>query len=210
MALENPNVFEVSYAHPAGHRRSAARIVRYLTRRPLDRDRPTRESEWRTLPKEQVFGDPETFKREASRRTRELREEAERRGKDLSKNKSARACSYLHVVLSPSRRAQFSDADFRAILEPWIKDANGRELPFFGAIHREEEGREHLHLVIARDKVEKRRELPRLKERTAEIVRERERMLVREREPEKEFDREPKWTREARARDGFSGREHER
>ncbi len=203
MARENPDVFDVSYTHPAKADRSPARIVRYLTRRPLDRDRPTREGEWQSLPEGRVFGDPEVFKGAANRRTRELREEARRRGKDLSKNKSARCCSYLHVVLSPSRRAEFSDRDFGALLEPWVKDANGRDLPFFAAIHREEEDREHVHVLVARDKIERKRELPRLKERTAEIVREIERELDLEQEMDQELERmEERGRRQGKDREG--------
>ena len=189
MAQKNPNIFDVSYTHPAKADQSPARIVRYLTRRPLDKNHPTHESQWNPLPKAQVFGDPETFKREANRRTRELRQEAEKRGKDLSKNKSARACSYLHVVLSPARRTEFSDRDFKALLEPWIKDVNGQNLPYCAAIHREKKERDHLHLLVARDKIEKKRELPYLKERTAEIISEREQELDMTREMDQELER---------------------
>lgn len=200
MAQKNPNIFDVSYTHPAKANQSPARIVRYLTRRPLDKNNPNRESQWNHLPKGQVFGDPQAFKREANRRIRELKQEAEKRGKDLSKNKSARACSYLHVVLSPTRRAEFSDRDFKMLLEPWIKDANGRELPYFATIHREKKERSHLHLLVARDKIERKRELPYLKERTAEIISEKERKLDLEREMDRELERlqEQERAREAR------------
>jgi hypothetical protein len=107
-----------------------------------------------TVPKEQVFGDAETFKRAANERTRESRQDAERRGKDLSRNKARWCVSYLHVVLSPANRAALTDEDFGRLLMPWIRDAAGRELPYFAVVHREEPGREHLHLALVRDKFE--------------------------------------------------------
>jgi hypothetical protein len=94
---------------------------------------------------------------------RELRKDAERRGKDLSKNKARWCTSFVHLVMSPARRAKLSDEDFRRLAEPWVRDAEGRTLPHVGAVHREGGG--HLHLAIVRDKFSV-GELKALKDRT--------------------------------------------
>lgn len=165
MAQENPHIQEVSYQHPHSYDYSAARLVRYLSRRPLDRGNPGPESQWATVPEERTFGDAEAFKAAANARTKEIREDAQRRGKDLSKNKARWCVSYLHVVLSPANRAELSDEDFGELLRPWVSDGGGGEVPYFAAIHREEPGREHLHVALARGKFEA-DELRSLKDRT--------------------------------------------
>ena len=163
MGLENPNVWDASYQHPAGYDRSAVRLVVYLFRRPDDKQSAGSGSSWSTVPKERRLGDARAFIRAAIARTRELRKDAERRGKDLSKNKARWCTSFVHLVMSPSNRAGLSDEDFRRLAEPWVRDAEGRALPHVGAVHREGGG--HLHLAIVRDKFS-REELEALKERT--------------------------------------------
>jgi hypothetical protein len=165
VGLENPHIEEVSYQHPAGYDGSAVRLVVYLFRRPDDRKNAGVGSRWSTVPRERRFGDARAFIRAANARTREIREDAERRGKDLSRNKARWCTSFVNVVLSPSNRAGLSDGDFGKLLEPWVRDADGRELPFVAAIHREEPGRAHLHASIVRDKFGS-GELKVLKERT--------------------------------------------
>jgi hypothetical protein len=163
VALENPNVWDASYQHPAGYDRSAVRLVVYLLRRPDEKKGAGSGSSWSTVPKQRRLGDARAFIRAADARTRELREDAERRDKDLSKNKARWCTSFVHLVMSPSNRAELSDEDFRRLAEPWVRDSGGRELPHVGAIHREGGG--HLHLAIVRDKFS-REELEALKERT--------------------------------------------
>jgi hypothetical protein len=163
VGLENPNVWDASYQHPAGYDRSAVRLVVYLFRRPDEKKGAGSGSSWSTVPKQRRLGDARAFIRAANARTREIRQDAERRGKDLSKNKARWCTSFVHLVMSPAIRAQLSDEDFRRLAEPWVRDAEGRELPHVGAVHREGGG--HLHLAIVRDKFSV-DELKALKERT--------------------------------------------
>jgi hypothetical protein len=161
--LQNPNVWDASYQHPAGYDRSAVRLVVYLLRRPDEKKGAGSGSSWSTVPKERRLGDARAFIRAANARTKSIREDAERRGKDLSKNKARWCTSFVHLVMSPSNRAGLSDEDFRRLAEPWVRDAEGRTLPHVGAIHREGGG--HLHLAIVRDKFSV-DELKALKDRT--------------------------------------------
>ena len=184
MGLENPNVWDASYQHPAGYDRSAVRLVVYLFRRPDDKKSAGRGSSWGTVPKERRLGDARTFIRAANARTQEIREDAERRGKSLSKNKARWCTSFVHLVMSPAGRAKLSDEDFQGLAEPWVRDAEGRALPHVGAVHREGGG--HLHLAIVRDKFS-REELEALKERTDGLAMGLERNLERELEREREL-----------------------
>jgi hypothetical protein len=179
VGLENPNVWDASYQHPASYDRSAVRLVVYLFRRPDDKQNASSGSSWGTVPKERRLGDARAFIRAANARTREIREDAETRGKDLKKNKARWCTSFVHLVMSPSNRAQLSDEDFRRLAEPWVRDAEGRELPHVGAVHREGGG--HLHLAIVRDKFS-REELETLKERTDGLAMGLEQKLEQERE----------------------------
>jgi hypothetical protein len=163
VGLENPNVWDASYQHPAHYDRSAVRLVVYLFRRPDDKQSAGSGSSWATIPKERRLGDARAFIRAANARTKSIREDAERRGKDLSKNKARWCTSFVHLVMSPANRAKLSDEDFRRLAEPWVRDAEGRALPHVGAVHSEGGG--HLHLAIVRDKFS-RDELEALKERT--------------------------------------------
>jgi hypothetical protein len=163
VGLENPNVWDASYQHPAHYDRSAVRLAVYLFRRPDDKQNAGSGSSWSTVPKERRLGDVRAFIRAANARTKEIREDAERRGKDLSRNKAHWCTSFVHLVMSPAGRAKLSDEDFRRLAEPWVRDAEGRALPHVGAVHREGGG--HLHLAIVRDKFS-RVELEALKERT--------------------------------------------
>jgi hypothetical protein len=185
VGLENPNVWDASYQHPASYDRSAVRLVVYLFRRRDDKQNASSGSSWSTVPKERRLGDARAFIRAANARTRKLRKDAESRGKDLAKNKARWCASFVHLVMSPSNRAELSDEDFRRLAEPWVKDAEGRELPHVGAVHREGGG--HLHLAVVRDKFS-RDELEALKERTDELAMSLERKL--ERKLERELARE--------------------
>ena len=152
MALRNPHVQDVGYQHPAGYDRGAVRLVVYLFRRPDDKKNASRKSAWATVPEGRRLGDAKTFIKAANARTRGLREDARGRGKDLSKNKARWCTSFVNVVLSPANRERLSDGDFARLAEPWVRDADGRELPHVGAVHREGGGKAHLHLGIVRDK----------------------------------------------------------
>ena len=153
MGLENPNVWDASYQHPASYDRSAVRLVVYMWRRPDDRRRPHAGSRWHTVPKERRLGDARAFIRAANDRTREIREDAEKRGKDLSRIKAPWCCSFVHLVLSPANRAELPDEALLRLAGPWVRDAEGRAVPHVGAVHREGGG--HLHLAVVRDKFAK-------------------------------------------------------
>lgn len=184
----SPNVYNISYTHAAGSDQSAARGVRYITRRPEEREEgkePTRESEWREI---EHVGDKERFIEEANRRRDEKREQAEESGKDLSKDKSPGSAQYLHVVISPENSERMSDEDFKEIAKDWTRDEAGREQPHVGAIHRDSE-HDHMHLMIARDKFSK-DDLEERKEASEEVVRDIERYRGLDREPEHERKRE--------------------
>jgi hypothetical protein len=179
VGLENPNVWDASYQHPASYDRSAVRLVVYLFRRPDDKQSAGSGSSWSTVPKERRLGDARSSIRAANARTKEIRREAERRGKDLRKNKARWCTSFVHLVMSPANRAKLSDEDFPRLAEPWVRDAEGQTLPHVGAVHREGGG--HLHLAIVRDKFF-RDELEALKERTDGLAMSLERKLEQERE----------------------------
>jgi hypothetical protein len=181
VGLENPNVWDASYQHPAHYDRSAVRLVVYLLRRPHDKQSTGSGSSWATVPKEWRLGDARAFIRAANARTKEIREDAESRGKDLRKNKARWCTSFVHLVMSPSNRAKLSDEDFRRLAEHWVRDSGGRELPHVGAVHREGGG--HLHLAIVRDKFS-RDELEALKERTDGLAMSLEQGIEQEQEQE--------------------------
>ncbi len=134
-----------------------------MLRRPDDRANVGPNSKWNTILKGRQLGDASAFVRAANARTHELREDAKKRQKNLAKNKAAWACSFVHLVLSPSNRTKYSDEDLKRLAEPWIRDADGLVVPHVGAIHRENGG--HLHLAVARDKFS-RDELANLKARS--------------------------------------------
>jgi hypothetical protein len=152
VARSNPHVEDVSYQHPAGYDRAAVRMVVYLFRRPDGKKGATRESAWATVPEERRVGDARTFIRAANERTRTIREDAAKRGKDLSRNKARWCTSFVNVVLSPANRERLSDQDFARLARPWVSGRDGEELPHVGAVHREGAGKAHLHLGIVRDK----------------------------------------------------------
>jgi hypothetical protein len=179
VALRNPHIEDASYQHPAYYDRSAVRLVVYLFRRTEDRKNASRESGWETVPKERRYGDARAFIKAANARTRELREDAERRGKQLRKNKARWCTSFVNVVLSPANREDLSDEDFGALLGPWVRGADGDELPHVAALHRERGGRVHLHVGIVRDKFS-REELKLLKKETDALAMELERGLEME------------------------------
>ena len=191
MGRRNPHIEDVSYQHPAGYDRSAVRYVVYLFRRPDNKSNATKDSSWTTVSGERRLGDAKAFIRAANGRTREIREDASQRGKNLGKNKASWCTSFVNVVLSPANREQLSDEDFKQLAEPWIRDVDGRELPHAGAVHREGEGKAHLHLAIVRDKFS-REELKDLKRETDGLAMgfEREQEREHEREHEHEHERE--------------------
>ncbi len=97
---------------------------------------------------------------------------------------------YLHVVISPGRRGEFGNEDFKALAAPWVRDGSGRTFEHFGAVHYDDREGPKLHLVVARDKL-KTPELVEAKERSDGICRERGRLIDRDRAPEREPEREP-------------------
>ncbi len=202
MGLKNPHVEDVSYAHPADSAKSPAKIVAYCLRRPHEADTGRREkrragadSVWETLPKEQIFGDPDAFKRAAYARTRALKVDAKRRGVDIRHNKTGVWCNqYMHVVLSPANRRDLTNEDFGELTRPWIRDSNGREIPHFAAVHRDEVERgPHMHLCLVRDKFDP-GELRALKEKTDALAAEmtaKQSHELRHEEPKQIPDRDP-------------------
>lgn len=156
------NVVKVRYTHPsskASPGQSPGRAVRYLTRRPEQGQEATREADWNSLPDDQILGSPEAFKTAATERTREIRERYEpggdKEGKDLSRVKGDKAtwCTgYLHIVISPEGREDYTPEDFAAHAEPWIDDAEGGEAPWFAAIHYDDPEGPKMHLCVARDR----------------------------------------------------------
>ena len=199
MGRRNPHIEDVSYQHPAGYDRSAVRYVVYLFRRPNDKSNATSNSSWNTVSRERRLGDAKAFIRAANERTREIREDAEQRGKKLGKNKARWCTSFVNVVLSPANRDQLSDEDFKQLAEPWVRDADARELPHVGAVHREGEGKAHIHLAVVRDKFS-RDELKDLKRETDGLAmslgREHEHEYERGRHLERELEMEPGIERE--------------
>jgi hypothetical protein len=127
MGLENPNVWDASYQHPAHYDRSAVRLVVYLFRRPDDKQNAGSGSSWGTVPKQRRLGDARAFIRAANARTREIREDAERRGKDLAKNKARWCTSFVHLVgepVQPSRALRRGLSAASRALGPGLKRPN--------------------------------------------------------------------------------------
>lgn len=178
----SPNVYNVSYTHAAGSGQSAGRAATYITRRPEEGQEPTRESQWREI---ESIGDRDEFVEEANRRRDEKREQAEQRGKDLSKDKSPGAAQYNHIVISPERGEEMADEDFHRIAQEWSRDEYGEEHPHVGAIHRDGDGHDHMHLLVARDKLGK-EELEERKEASEEAVRDIERFRGIDRDQDRE------------------------
>ena len=124
-----------------------------------------------------------------------LTETAEGEVKDLSRDRSPSAAQYVHVVISPENGGRISDEDFRKIAREWTHDGSGGEYPHVGAVHRDSgsegrgEGHDHMHLLIARDKLSK-DELKERKERSEELVRDIERFRGIERDTGRESERE--------------------
>lgn len=203
MGHRNPHIEEVSYQHPAGYDRSAVRYVVYLFRRPDNKNNATKDSAWTTVSGERRLGDAKSFIRAANERTREIREDASQRGKNLGKNKAPWCTSFVNVVLSPANREQLSDEDFKQLAEPWIRDSEGREHPHVGAVHREGKGKAHIHLAIVRDKFS-RNELKDLKKETDGLAMSFEREHKHEHEHERELEMEPEIEREAMEREEIS------
>lgn len=181
------NVYRASYTRPDARGQSAARLVRYLTRRPHDKEHPGRESEWESVPEEHTFGNAEAFKKEANRRRREKLHHHERNGSNIEQDHSQQNVSYLHVVISPRSREEFRSEDFEALMQPWIRDRKGRRCEHFAVIHYDDPEGPKMHLAIARDRIHKTKELPHITELTNELVEEREMLLERSRYPEHSY-----------------------
>jgi len=224
VAQSNPHVYHVSYTRPTSGTQNASKAVNYLSRRyqekgadkesdreggPEQTGGPTRESSWYTLPEDQQTGNAQRFKEEARRRSRERIESARERGKDLDQDHSPKNVSYVHVVISPASRDEFSNEDFIACKEPWIRDRQGNTHEHYGAIHRDDPEGPKMHLVIARDRIHKNRELPHMKERTAGIIAERDRLREHERGQEREKERPEDRDRRAEREGGRSRRYRE-
>lgn len=156
----------MSYVHPKDYYdgRDAAAVVRYLVRRPNDKRDPAGGS-WRSVPREHQVGDAKAFKAAAEERTRAVWDDAKRRGKTLAKNRAYWCTSYVHVLLSPAKREDLAPANLKILARPWTTDGNGETIPHFGAVHTDGRRGKHLHLVLVRDKLDK-RELRDLKSRT--------------------------------------------
>jgi hypothetical protein len=166
-----------SYTGPGTEGQSAARLARYIEDRRQEREHQNelegerqdgREPDGERYEKAPTFGDRGEFVRAARERAEE-----------------GRRSSYVHVVVSPERGNEFSDKDFERLIEPWKHDRQGRECPYFAAVHRDTE-HTHLHVAVARDKFQK-AEYADLKEQTRERIEGRERFHG---EPEKELARE--------------------
>jgi hypothetical protein len=185
-----PNVYRASYTRADAAGQSAARLVRYLTRRPADKERPGRESQWHSIPEEHTFGDAEAFKREANRRRRERLERHDRQGSDIGQDHSPRNVAYEHVVLSPRGREWYRPEDFESLIGPWVRDRRGRPCAYFAAIHFDDPEGPKLHLAVARDRIHRTKELPSIRARTDELVRERQMLRELERCPERARQRE--------------------
>lgn len=166
-----------SYTGPGTRGQSAARLARYMEDRRQEREhqreyegerRDGREQEGERYEKAPTFGDRGQFVRAAKERAEE-----------------GRRSSYVHVVISPERGNEFSDKDFERLVEPWKHDRQGRECPYFAAVHRDTE-HTHLHVAVARDKFQK-AEYAERKEETRQRIEGRERFHG---EPERELARE--------------------
>jgi relaxase-like protein len=178
-----------SYAGPRSRGRSAARLARYME----DRRREDGRYE-----KARTYGDRAAFVEAAKERA-----------------EAGRRASYVHAVISPERGPELEDKDFERLIGPWTRDRQGRECPYFAAIHRDTE-HAHIHIAVARDKFQK-AELERLKERARELIASRQRLRAeswyergREREERMvrlELGREQGRGREGRERE--SEKEHE-
>lgn len=199
MAQVNPHIYDVHYTRPTSGTQSASKAVNYLSRRyeekETDNDRedgqePGRDSSWYTMPEDQQTGNAERFKEEAKRRSREKIESAQERGKDLDQDHSPGNVSYVHVVISPASRDEMSNEDFESLKEPWIRDRQGNVHEHYGAIHRDDPEGPKMHLLIARDRIDKKRELPEMKEQTAELIARRDREREQERSPGREQGQE--------------------
>lgn len=197
MTQRNPHIEDVSYVHAAHYYdgKDAAAAIRYLVRRPGNKMDP--RNGWHSIPRSHRLGNAEAFKAAADSRTKKIWEDAKRRGKTILKNRAPWCASYLHILISPQNREELSVEELKALARYWTVDGNGEELPHFGAVHTDGRSGKHLHLVVARDKIDK-RELRELKSRTdALAIRlererspERERVRERERAPEREQRRE--------------------
>lgn len=196
MARQNPHIENASYVHPKDYYdgRDAAAVIRYLVRRPDDKRNPAGGS-WRSIPRSHRIGNANAFKTAAKERTRTIWDDAKRRGKTLERNKAYWCTSYLHLLISPSNRDDLSLADLKALARLWTTDADGEPVPHFGAVHTDGRRGAHLHLVLARDKLEA-SELRELKAKTdgmaLRLGRERsmERELELTAERERSMDRE--------------------
>ncbi len=63
-----PNIYDSHWTRCNSGGHSATRIVNYILRRPDDKERPTREARWSSVPEERLIGDARRFKEEADRR----------------------------------------------------------------------------------------------------------------------------------------------
>ena len=183
-AQVNPNIHDASYTRPDARGQSAARLVRYLIRRPANKDRPGPESAWHTIPEEHVFGDAERFKSAANSRRRERLHRHRQNGTDIGQDHSPKNVAYEHVVISPKSREAFRPEDFEALIDPWVRDRRGKPCAYFAAIHYDDPEGPKLHLAIARDRIHKTKELPLYKDRTDALIEEREALLEQAMYPE--------------------------
>lgn len=183
------NVIKAKYTRPGVRGQSAASIAAYFERDEQEpdyehspQDEPAPEQSWESkqptpadepapepiqhggdngslaaLGRARTFGDRKAFIREATAR-----------------NEARRRASYVHLVISPARGREFTDADFEELLEPLVRDRQGGPCPYYAAVHRGTP-HPHLHVAVCRDKYTK-AELARLKAAVSERIREQERL----------------------------------
>jgi hypothetical protein len=184
------NVIKAKYTRPGVKGQSAASIVAYFERDEKQEpdqeqnphDEPAPEQSWEAtqptpedepapepsqhgddggslaaLGRARTFGSRAGFVREANARA-----------------EAGRRASYVHLVVSPARGREFTDADFEELLEPLIRDRQGEPCAYYAAIHRGTP-HPHLHAAVARSKYT-RAELERLKALINERIREQERL----------------------------------
>lgn len=148
------NIVKARFTGPGSRGQGAAKLARYMEERRVERDGQE------LYEKATTFGDRGDFVRAANDRAGQ-----------------GRRSHYTHLVVSPERGHEFTDADFEKLLPSATMNRQGGSGSYFAAVHRDG-NRPHMHVAVARDKYGK-EELARLKEDINERVRERERVLDR-------------------------------
>lgn len=152
-AKKNPDIEDASYVHSRDYYdgRDAGAVIRYLWRRPADKQDP-KSGGWYSLPPAQRLGNSESFTAAADERTAGVFAHHRRKGTQIQQNHAPWATSYVHVVISPADRHDLTTDQLRALSEPWIIDQDGEIMPHVGAVHYDGRRGPHLHIAIARDR----------------------------------------------------------